>query len=53
MHSYSIAFTKFEIMLHLSCRVMNGEMMAIVAVAVFILCWGLGVYSMLVSNFNL
>ena len=53
MHSYSIAFTKFEIMLHLSCRVMNGEMMAIAVVAVFILCWGLGVYSMLVSNFNL
>ena len=53
MHSCSIALTKFEIMLHLSCRVMNGEMMAIVAVAVFILCWALGVYSVLVSNFNL
>ena len=53
MHSYSIAFTKFEIMLHLSCRVMKGEMMAIVVVAVFILCWALGVYSMPVSNFNL
>ena len=37
MYSYSIAFTKFEIMLHLSCRIMNGEMMAIVAMAVFIL----------------
>ena len=53
MHSYSIAFAKFEIMLHLTCRVMNGEMMAIVAVAVFIIHWALGVYSMLVSNFNL
>ena len=53
MHSYSIAFTKFEIMLHLFCRVMNGEMKAIAAVAVFILCWAPGVYSMLVSNFNL
>ena len=53
MYSYSIVFTKFEIMLHLSCRVMNGEMMAIVAVTVFILHWGLGVYSMQVSNFNL
>ena len=53
MHSYSIAFTKFEIMFLLSCRVMNGEMMAIATVAVFILCWALGVYSMLESNFNL
>ena len=53
MHRYSIAFAKFEIMLRLSCRVMNGEMMAVVAVAIFILCWGLGVYSMLVINFNL
>ena len=53
MHSYSIALTKFEIMLHLSCRVMNGEMMAIAAVAVFILRWALGVYPMQVSNFNL
>ena len=52
MHSLSIAFTKFEIMLT-SFRVMNGEMMAIATVAVFILCWGFGVYSMLVSNFNL
>ena len=53
MHSYSVAFTKFEIMLLLFYRVMNGEMTAIAAVAVFILCWALGVYSMLVSNFNL
>ena len=53
MHSYSIAFAKFEIMLCLSSRDMNGEMMAIVAVAVFILHWALGIYSMLVSNFNL
>ena len=53
MHSYSIAFAKFEIMLRLSCRVMNGEMMTIAAVAVFILCWGLGVHSVLVSYFNL
>ena len=43
MRSYSIVFTKFEIMLHLSCRVMNGEMMAIAAVAVLILCWALEV----------
>ena len=42
MHIYSIVFAKFEIMLHLFCRVMNDEMMAIVAVAVFILHWALG-----------
>ena len=53
MHSYSIAFSKFEIMLRLSCRVMNGEMMAIVAVAVFIIHWAVAVYSMLVSYFYL
>ena len=53
MHSYSIAFAKFEMMLRLSCKVMNGEMMAITAVAVFILCWALRVYSVLVSYFNL
>ena len=52
MHSWSIAFAKFEIMLT-SFRVMNGEMMAIVTVAVFILYRGFGVYSMLVRNFNL
>ena len=53
MHHYSIALAKFEIMLHLSYRVMNGEIMAIAAEAVIILSWGLGVYSMIVSNFNL
>ena len=45
MRSYSIAFTKFEIMLCLSCIVMNDEMMAIAAVAVLILHWALGIYS--------
>ena len=52
IHSYSIAFAKCEIMLCLSCRVMDGEMMAIGAVAVFILCSDLGVYSVLVNNCN-